>query len=94
MSTESSVSLVESFGIVVRQLRERKQWSQEQLAARSNLNRSYLGEVERGRVIASLVTAQKLAQALDIGIAGLLAECEQHSQDRSDRLVNLVAIDG
>ena len=46
-------TLVENFGVTVRQLRESQGWSQEQLAERSNLNRSYVGEIERGRVISS-----------------------------------------
>lgn len=84
--------LVETFGIAVRQLREVRGWSQEQLAERSNLNRSYVGEVERGRVIASILTAQKLAGALDINIASLLSRCEQLEQQRTVRRINLAAI--
>ncbi len=68
MSTE----LLQAFGATVRQLRERQGWSQEQLAERSNLDRSYVGEVERARVIPSLVTAHKLAGALGVDIPTLL----------------------
>ena len=39
------------FGLAVRQSREALGWSQEQLAARADLNRSYVGEVERGRFL-------------------------------------------
>ena len=46
---------VEDFGVTIRQLREGKGWSQEALAERADLNRSYVGEVERGRVIPSIV---------------------------------------
>jgi ribosome-binding protein aMBF1 (putative translation factor) len=52
-------ALVESFGIAVRQLREAQGWSQEGLAERSDLNRSYVGEIERGSVIASMVTVAR-----------------------------------
>ncbi len=75
-------AFVEDFGVTVRQLREAHGWSQEQLAERSDLNRSYVGEVERGRVIPSIVTAQKLATALGINIVNLLACCEQLEQSR------------
>ncbi|RMX08812.1 XRE family transcriptional regulator [Corticibacter populi] len=68
--------LVENLGIAVRQLREKQGWSQEELAERSGLNRSYVGEVERGRVVASVVTAQKIAQALDVSVVDLFAQCE------------------
>lgn len=85
-------ALVESFGLAVRQLREAKDWSQEQLAERSSLNRSYVGEVERGRVIASIVTAQKLAFALDVNIAGLFSQSEQIEQQRTVKKIDLAAI--
>lgn len=69
--------LVQHFGSAVRHLREGRGWSQELLAEKADLNRSYLGEVERGRVMPSLATAGKLAAALDIRLSGLLADCEQ-----------------
>ena len=52
-----STTLVERFGIAVRRQREAQGWSQELLAERADLNRSYVGEIERGRVIPSLVTS-------------------------------------
>jgi transcriptional regulator with XRE-family HTH domain len=64
------------FPIVLRQLREARGWSQEQLAERANLNRSYLGEVERGQAVPSLVTVNKLAAALEIRASHLIARCE------------------
>lgn len=68
--------LVENFGITVRQLREKKGWSQEELAARSGLNRSYIGEIERARVVSSVVTAEKLALAFKVSVAEVFAHCE------------------
>lgn len=70
-------ALIHDFGLSVRHFRETHGWSQESLAERADLNRSYLGEVERGRVIPSLATAAKLASALDIPLSGLLAHCER-----------------
>ncbi|AVQ80226.1 MULTISPECIES: helix-turn-helix domain-containing protein [Variovorax] len=85
-------AFVEDFGVTIRQLREGKGWSQEELAERSDLNRSYVGEIERGRVIPSIVTAQKLATALGINMVGLLMRCEQLEQSRLARRINLAAI--
>ena len=65
-------SLVHNFGAGVRALRLARGWSQERLAENSNLNRSYIGEIERGSVIASLVTLEKLAAALKLTPAALL----------------------
>jgi len=67
---------VEQFAHVLRQLREERGWSQEQLAERADLNRSYLGEVERGRAVPSIVTVAKLAAALGIQLSSLIARCE------------------
>jgi transcriptional regulator with XRE-family HTH domain len=39
--------LSERFPSVVRQLRHERGWSQERLAERANLNRSFIGEIER-----------------------------------------------
>lgn len=71
--------LIHDFGAAVRHFRDRQGWSQELLAEKADLNRSYLGEVERGRVIPSLATAGKLASALGISLSGLLAHIEQET---------------
>jgi len=67
---------IDQFSLVLRQLREERGWSQEQLAERADLNRSYLGEVERGRAIPSLITVSKLACALEMQLSSLIARCE------------------
>ncbi|KAF1030086.1 MAG: HTH-type transcriptional regulator SutR [Burkholderia plantarii] len=64
--------LIRQFGFTVRRLRETRAWSQEQLAEHAGLNRSYVGEVERGEAIASLVTVEKLARAFEVSVAALL----------------------
>jgi transcriptional regulator with XRE-family HTH domain len=70
---------VAQFAQVLRQLREERGWSQEHLAERANLNRSYLGEVERGCAVPSLLTLDKLAIALGVRLSFLIACCE-HSK--------------
>ena len=67
---------IDQFSVVLRQLREERGWSQEQLAERADLNRSYLGEVERGRAIPSLITVSKLAEALEMQLSTLIERCE------------------
>ena len=64
------------FAVVVRQLREARGWSQERLANRAQLNRSYMGEIERATAMPSLATASKLAQALDVPLSELISRCE------------------
>jgi transcriptional regulator with XRE-family HTH domain len=71
------LAISNQFGRIVKQVREQRGWSQEVLADRANLNRSYVGEVERGSAMPSLATVAKLAQALEISVSGLLVKCEQ-----------------
>ena len=67
---------LQQFSQALRQLREERGWSQEQLAERADLNRSYLGEVERGRATPSIITVAKLANALVIRTSSFIARCE------------------
>lgn len=87
-----NTALIESFGIAVRRQREAQGWSQELLAERADLNRSYVGEIERGRVIPSLVTIDKLAQALGLSPHALVRLGEQIGQSRLAHGINLAAI--
>jgi transcriptional regulator with XRE-family HTH domain len=64
------------FGHAVRHLRVQRGWSQEALAARAELNRSYMGEIERADVMPSLATADKLARALGLPLSHLIAHSE------------------
>lgn len=59
------------FGNRLRELRERVGISQEELAHRSGLDRSYVGGVERGERNASLLAICKLAKGLGIATATL-----------------------
>ncbi|MFT4067799.1 helix-turn-helix domain-containing protein [Paraburkholderia sp.] len=80
-----TTGLVHHFGAAVRALREAHGWSQEQLAEHAGLNRSYVGEIERGSVIASIVTAEKLARALDVPISTLLCPSSRAAVPPQDR---------
>lgn len=68
--------VIDRFPHVVRQLREAEGWSQEELAERADLNRSYVGEIERGVAMPSLVTVGKLASGFGLSPSSLLARCE------------------
>ena len=85
-------ALVERFGIAVRQLRVRNGWTQDELAWRSGLDRSYVGEIERGCVIASLVTVEKLAVALNLSASALVTRGENITQINHARGIRLAAI--
>lgn len=70
------MSLNVYFGRVVKELRLEKGLSQEAFAERADLNRTYLGEVERGIAIPSLVTIAKIASALNVSLSALIARSE------------------
>ena len=67
------------FAVLIRQLRESRGWSQERLANRAQLNRSYMGEIERATAMPSLATAGKLARALEVPLSELISRCEASS---------------
>lgn len=54
------------FGKRIAKLRQEIGLSQEQLSFASGLNRTYLGEVERGEKSATVITIAKLAKGLGI----------------------------
>lgn len=61
-----------TLGETVRRLREREGISQEELADRCGLHRTYVGSVERGERNVSLANIVRLAKALNVLPASLL----------------------
>ena len=64
------------FGEAVRKLRLERKLSQEAFAAKAKINRSYMGQIERGEVNISNDNIQKIAVALGVGIGTLMSEVE------------------
>lgn len=91
---KSGTTLVRSFGIGVRRLREARGWSQEALAEYAGLNRSFIGEIERGAATPSLVTVAKLSQAFDVAPSVLVKHGEVLVAAQRARAQLLMAIDG
>jgi transcriptional regulator with XRE-family HTH domain len=67
------------FGSVVRQLREARGWTQEQLAEVSDMNASYLGFIERGDNVPTLTIIIQLAEGLGMEPGDLLREMTRRS---------------
>jgi transcriptional regulator with XRE-family HTH domain len=59
-------------GINVRRLRRAKRWSQEDLAEKANLHRTYVSGIERGVRNPSLTIIFKLAEGLGVQPGNLL----------------------
>jgi len=64
------------FGLAVRLWRARRGISQEKLAERAGLHRTYISDVERGSRNVSLSCIDRLAAALDLSFADLFATME------------------
>ncbi len=80
------------FGRVVKQLRDTRRLSQEALAERADLNRTYLGEVERGVAIPSLATIAKIASAFNLSTSDLIARSEL-LLDSEEQATELTSVD-
>lgn len=68
-SRETILSLI---GESVRERRELKQWSQEELALRCGLDRTYVGGVERGERNIGVINLVRIASALGAPASSLL----------------------
>lgn len=62
------------FGAAARARREQLQLTQEQLAVKAGVNRTYLSEIENGHENISLERAERLARALQCKLSDLLGE--------------------
>jgi len=70
---KEKTALNQALGAAMRSAREEQGYGQEQFAARAGLDRSYYGAIERGEFNVSLATLIKLAGALELTAAELLA---------------------
>ena len=70
--SKAEKAVLGEFGRQVRSAREAHGWSQEQLAEKAHLDRTYIGGVERGERNLALLNVNKLAVALDDGFVGFL----------------------
>lgn len=59
------------FGLAIRKLRNKKNLTQEELASLCDLDRTYIGSVERGERNVSLINIHKIASALNIEVKEL-----------------------
>jgi Predicted transcription factor, homolog of eukaryotic MBF1 len=68
------VEISESFGLVLREFREKKGYSQEFLAGICNLDRTYISLLERGLRQPTLKTLFTLSEALELSATEII-EC-------------------
>lgn len=64
--SEEQKRLLKQLGLNIRKLREIKALSQEKLAEKCNLHRTYISDVERGKRNISVINILKIANALNV----------------------------
>ena len=92
MKQEGQSGINQRFGKAIRRRRRELDFSQEELAERADLHRTYISDIERGERNPSLENIEKLAKALDISVARLFTdygvEVESESESSSRQLGN------
>lgn len=73
----------ESFGIVLRELREGAGLTQEQLGFESDLRRTFISILELGQQQPSLKTVFKLASALGISASDMVRRVEERQSSKT-----------
>jgi len=78
MSDPGPDQLQAAFGQALRTFRKTRGLTQEGLAERANLHRTYVGDVERGERNVSLLNIARLARALSVSMAELVGAAEEN----------------
>ena len=60
--------ILNEFGNKVKELRKENNLSQEQLAEKANLHRTYIGMIERAEKNITLINIEKISKALGVSI--------------------------
>ena len=76
MKKRGKADVRERFGFAVRTRREQLGLTQEDLADRAHIHRTYLSDIERGSRNISLINIERLALALSYRMSDLFASIE------------------
>lgn len=70
----SETHILRILALRIKEMRRSKDWSQEQLAERAYIQRSYVADLERGHRNPSIRTLVKVANALGVSVSALLED--------------------
>lgn len=73
---KSPPALIRAIGQALRDERERRGWSQEELSARAGLDRTYMSGVERGERSPNLRTVLRVTDALTVPFSRIVLAAE------------------
>ena len=65
------MKIQEKFGLTIRELRQKKNISQEKLALDAGIDRTYIGDIEKGTRNVSIEVVEKLANYFQMPISEL-----------------------
>ncbi len=71
-----------NIGNIISQSRDKNNFSQSDLAEKSNVSRVMIGKYERGEAIPSIDAAKKIADALNVSLDFLVGESKSASFDK------------
>lgn len=80
------MDLSQHFGLAIRRHRELLRLSQDELAARADLDRTYVSGIERNKRNPTLNVQQRLANALGVGLDVIFATAREIA-DKSENSV-------
>jgi transcriptional regulator with XRE-family HTH domain len=70
----SPAKIYRTVGETIRAERRKVRWSQEKLSEKADLNRNYIGEIERAEKKITLETLEKIAKVFKLHIRDLLRD--------------------
>ncbi|MDB9311207.1 helix-turn-helix transcriptional regulator [Aphanizomenon sp. CS-733/32] len=81
MEANNEVNIRWIFGRAIRKRRRELDLSQEELAEKAELHRTYISSIESGKCNISLDNIEKLAKSLNISISDLFAACNNTGEN-------------
>lgn len=69
-------------GKIISYLRDTKEWSQSELAAKSGISRVMIGKYERGEAMPPIEAAYKIAQVFEVSLDYLVGESTNPAFDK------------
>jgi transcriptional regulator with XRE-family HTH domain len=74
------MNLQRKFGLVLKEFRLEKGLSQESLANQSDIDRSYISDIEKGERNISLKIIERLSESLQISLSELFKKIEEYEK--------------
>lgn len=79
-----------AIGYRIKNLRNKYNWSQEELAHRANINRTYIGQIERGEKSATIDSLEKICKAFDINLEELFRYLQPSTEYKDNTTLNSI----